>query len=202
MGSKDSRMGTDPDDAGLLDGLADMPDDPELLAELRRLLKRVQMHAQPSRDEHRDLHCQLDLDNPPAAPEEPLLQIGYVLLTQLPQYWETVFLQVTAAADEVRTLAVVRMQEDDDPLDSRFYFFRDLVEPSLALRRSTYEPAGRGAWYNAHIRLFRDGTIDAKYDYHSPPFGFWGLNEAALVMRGQELCPRAPERLPHWHPAR
>lgn len=205
-------MSTDPDNPDLPDGLAQAPADTsdervDALADVSdedlraALLKRLQRAGDDEPRARGDQVHQLEMDHPPAAPDEPLLHIGYALLPQLPEHWKDVFLDVTSAADEVRTLAIVRMHEDE-PLDSRFHFFSDLAEPSLALRRSTYEPDGCGAWYNAMIRLSQDGAIDANFDFERPPFGCWGPNEAALVLRDQELYPRDPARLPPWHPAR
>lgn len=156
---------------------------------------------QPDGLVYRDSPSRLEIDNPPTVVKAPLSRVGYALLPQLPARWENVLLTVTSAADEVRTAAIVR-GDADDPLDSHFRFFSDLEEPSLMLRRSMYEPDGRGAWYNAQIRVFRDGTIDAAYDFATPPFGCWGPREVALVIRDQELYPRDAERLPDWHPSR
>ncbi|PSL02823.1 hypothetical protein CLV30_109131 [Haloactinopolyspora alba] len=191
-------MSTDPDNDDVDDDLANKSD-AELQTELLRRMKRAGDSARVRHDQV----FQLDMDNLSAAPDDPLLQIGYALVPQLPGHWDDVLLDLTSAADDVRTMAMVRMQEEgDEPPDNRIHFFSDLTEPALALRRSTYEPNGRGAWYTAMIRLARDGTITAKFEFDLPPFGLWGPNEVALVSRDQELYPRDPARLPRWHPAR
>lgn len=165
-----------------------------------RILERGGFHTPPTTDEEGNPLPRLDLDNPPATPDDPLLRVAYALVAKLPEQWENVTLQVTGAADDIRTVAVVRVQGDRPSLNN-LYFFTDLAEPCLALRQSTYEP-GRGAWYYAFIQLFRDGTIDKTYNYVTPPFGAWGHREVDLVLRDHELYPRDPDRLPPWHPAR
>lgn len=199
-------MGADPDDADLPDesGIFDDLLTPEFTAEMQRVMDQMQarLGRSPGEDEQGNPLPRLDLEDPPTTPlEDPLLRVGYALLAQLPEYWESAMLHVTAAADEIRTFATVVVHEDD-PRESRIKFFSDLAEPCSALREETYEPEGRGVWYNATIWLYSDGTIKPTYDYNTPPFGYWGPREVELVRRDQELYPRDPENLPPWHPAR
>lgn len=200
-------MGADPDNADLpdrADALADLDVSPELRAELLRFSERMLalVNEPPAEDEHGNPLPRLDIESPPtAAPEDPLLRVGYALLARLPEDWASVMLQVDAAADEVRTKTLVFGEDPEAP--GRPYFFTDLAEPCLTLRRATYEgDDGRGAWYHAMIRLYRDGAIHVIYSYESAPFGPWGPWEVELVRRDHELYPRDPENLPRWHPAR
>ena len=215
-------MGTDPDNADQPDAL-DEQFDPEFYRDVfaewldpssdlngeaalgrvfDRILERGGHLTPPTTDEEGNPLPRLDVDSPPAEPpEDPLLRVGYALLAHLPLNWESAILEIAGAADDVRTLATVRVH-GDSPSVSDTRFFTDLTELCLALRQSTYEP-GRGAWYNAFIMLVRDGTIKAAhYDFDLPPFGAWGPREVALVLRDHELYPRDPEQLPDWHPAR
>jgi hypothetical protein len=197
-------MGTDAEDVDPDARLADLSD-PEFRAYLKKFDKlvetaRLEGRMPPAEDVPRDVF-QLDLEHPPTTTQEPLQQIAYTLLSQLPQRWESVMLDVHAAADEVRYVGLVITQEADEPLDKRFRFFSGLTEPCLALRRATYDPHGQGVWYSAIIRLSPDGTGDAIYNFTFPPFGCWGPHEQALVLRDQEMYPRDLEQLPDWHPA-
>lgn len=194
------------------DGYIEMPDgervsEAEVIELMRDTVRQAgQVYVPPSTDEHGDPLPRLRLDDPPATVDDPLLRVGYALLAQLQlsEGWKLVVFQVTAAADEIRTFVLVHGQDDASP--ESLYRFPDVVpglaEACLALRRSTYEPDGRGAWYNAHMRLYPDGTIVPRYDFSLPPFGCWGPRETELVRRDQELYPRDPERLPAWHPSR
>ncbi|WP_166353978.1 hypothetical protein [Phytoactinopolyspora limicola] len=97
---------------------------------------------------------------------------------------------------------------DESAWHSEFFFpaiSPEFAAACLELRRSMYQadrPGGRGAWYNAIIRMRRDGLIAPLYDFSQPPFGHWGPREVDLVRRDQELYPRDPGQLPAWHPAR
>lgn len=201
-------MGTDPDDADLpdqpdeADGLADLDVSPELREELHRFSERMLalVSEPPAEDEHGNPLPRLDIENPPASTDDPLLRVGYALLANLPEQWASAMLQVDVAADEVRTKTLVFGEGAEAP--GRSYFFSDLAESCMALRRSFYEPDGRGAWYHATIQLYRSGAIRVHYSYDSPPFGPWGPREVELMLRDQELYPRDPENLPPWHPAR
>ncbi|WP_129669466.1 hypothetical protein [Phytoactinopolyspora endophytica] len=175
----------------------------ELVQEVRQaLLDPVQHDRSPPVDEHGDPLPRLNVDDPSPETDDPVLRVGYALLADLPLNWETAFLDVTAAADEVRTSAMVKVRGADAASHAFRFYFPEIAEACLALRRATYEPNGRGAWYNAIIRLDRDGTISLNYDFTNPPFGCWSPNEADLVLRDQVLYPRDPELLPPWHPAR
>lgn len=154
----------------------------------------------PTTDEQGNPLPRLDVDDPPSVPDDPLLRVGYALLARLPEDWESATLQITGAADDVRTSVMVRVR-GDFPSFNNLRFFTDLTEPCLALRQATYEP-GKGAWHRAVISLYRDGTIHPSYNYVTPPFGAWGRREVDLVRRDHELYPRDPEQLPSWHPAR
>jgi hypothetical protein len=199
-------MGADPDDADPPDEaepFAELDVSPELREELRRFSERAMalVNEPPTEDEHGNPPPRLDVENPPATPpEDRLLRVGYALLARLPEHWPSAMLQVHAAADEVRTQTMIFGEDAEAPV--RTCYFIDLAEPCLALRRASYEPDGRGAWYSAMIRLFSDGTIRPTYNYTSPPFGTWGAHEVELLIRDQELYPRDPEALPSWHPAR
>lgn len=181
---------------------ANSPPDENDAAWLSRVFDRIGERGgsftPPTTDNEGNPLPRLDLDSPPAAPEDPLLRVGYTLVTNLPEHWDFVMLQVTGAADDVRTAAMVRVPGGDPMSDM---FFADLIEPCSALRRAMYEP-GRGAWYNAMIALYRDGTLYPNYDHIGRPFGCWGPREVDLVLRDHELYPRDPEQLPPWHPAR
>lgn len=160
-------------------------------------------HVPETTDKQGNPLPRLNLDDPDPATDDPLLRVGYTLLAQLPEHWESAMLNVTAAADEARTFVVVvrRPAVDSEPPETTFYL-PGVAEACSALRRATYEADGRGAWYNAHIRLDPNGTLVPLYDYDTPPFGYWGPNEVDLVRRDHELYPRDPELLPDWHPAR
>lgn len=161
-------------------------------------IKRSRASTPPT-DEDGNPLPRLDMDSPPSASDDPLLRVGYALLAHLPERWDYVMLQATGAADDLRTVVMVRVPGRDPGMG--IMFVTDLIEPCLALRQATYEP-GRGAWYNAMIALYPDGTIRPIYDYTMPPFGDWGPRELDLVLRDHELYPRDPEQLPPWHPAR
>ncbi|PZF84442.1 hypothetical protein [Jiangella anatolica] len=141
----------------------------------------------------------LELDDPPAPTDDPLLAVGYALLAHLPEGWEFALLTVSAAADEVRTYVTVRLP-GGDARHRILLYLPDVAAAALALRRATYEPDGRGAWYGALIRLDNDGRLATKYDYDGPPFMQWGPGEVELLRRDHELYPRDPEHLPPWHP--
>lgn len=202
-------MGSDPDDAELPAGAEDLADlvSPELRDEFLKVMQRLaaRSNAPRTEDEHGNPLPQLDLENPPATPpDDPLLRVGYALLDKLPERWDWAMLQVDAAADEVRTLVMVYVEDEcpPDPPGSGIHFFLDLAEPCLTLRRSMYKPDGQGAWYHAVIKLDRDGRLQLIFQPDvAPPFGTWGPREVELLLRDQELYPRDPEHLPPWHPA-
>jgi hypothetical protein len=157
-------------------------------------------------DEHGNTLPRLDLSEPRPTTDDPLLRIGYTLLAALPEQWEFAVLNVTAAAEDVRTFAVIKaagpgQEGQSPPFERHLLYFPEVTESCLALRRSTYEAEGR-TWYNVHIRIDRNGVMTPIYDFDGPPFGYWGPREVELVRRDQELFPRAPEQLPAWHPAR
>lgn len=176
---------------------------PELQEALKHgALTEQRERAPQTTDEHGNPLPRLNLDDPDLATDDPLLKVGYALLAQLPEPWEFAMLNVTAAADEARTFVVVRRPASDaEPFETTLYL-PGLAEACSELRRATYETDGRGAWYNAHIQLRRNGTMVPVYDFNTAPFGFWGPNEVDLVRRDHELYPRDPELLPDWHPAR
>ncbi|AYY13920.1 hypothetical protein EF847_15665 [Actinobacteria bacterium YIM 96077] len=179
----------------------------DLVQEIRRsLLGPAQDAESATTDEYGNPLPQLNLDERPRETDDALSRIGYALLAQLPERWETAILEMAVAADDVRATAIVKVQDSDDASYAVRFFFPD-VEPDLAaacveLRRSMYEPHGHGAWYNIQIKLNRDGTIVPSYDFSNPPFVLWGPNEVDLVRRDHELYPRDPELLPAWHPSR
>ncbi|AYY11715.1 hypothetical protein EF847_02200 [Actinobacteria bacterium YIM 96077] len=179
----------------------------ELLQAARTALNTFRAHGEqhlwPTTDKHGNPLPRLDVDNPRTTTDDPLLRVGYALLPQLPGDWEVAILHVTVAADEVRTFATVK-DRGRPPLEGRLHYpgvSAELAEACVALRRATYEPDGRGVWYNANIRLERNGAIAALYDFVNPPFGCWGPNEVELARRDQELYPRDPQQLPVWHPS-
>ncbi|HEY9409038.1 MAG TPA: hypothetical protein VIP77_05600 [Jiangellaceae bacterium] len=176
-------------------------EDPELAQRLRRLiLKHDRERAARTTDDHGDPFPRLDLDDPPATPDDPLLNVGYALLAVLPDGWEAALLTAAAAADEVRTMVVVRMP-GDATFRQRLLYLPTVAEACSALRRSVYDAAGR-AWYGLILRLERSGVMHASYEFDEPPFLQWGPREVDLVRRDQELYPRDPAQLPGWHPAR
>lgn len=176
-------------------------EDPELARRLRRLiLKHERERAARTTDEHGDPLPRLDLDDPRAARDDPLLGVGYALLGELPEGWESATLSASAAADEVRTTVMVRMPGDASFTHHLFYL-PAVAEACSTLRRSLYDEDGR-AWYGLVVRLERSGVMDPSYDFDGPPFFQWGPREVGLVRRDQELYPRDPAQLPAWHPAR
>ncbi|WP_116947675.1 hypothetical protein [Jiangella endophytica] len=152
----------------------------------------------PDTDEHGVPYPRLRLDDPPATTDDPLLTVGYTLLAHLPDGWEYALLTVSAAADEVRTNVTVRLP-GGDARSRILLYLPDVAAACTALRRASYVPDGRGAWYGAIVRLDSDGRLATKYDFDSPPFLQWGPGEVELLRRDYELYPRDPEHLPPWH---
>lgn len=197
------------DDGGRAEASHEMADvlamiaseDEELARGMRRvLLKDEQRKAVRTTDEHGDPLPRLDLDDPRAATDDPLMNVGYALVTALPDGWEAALLTASAAADEVRTMVVVRMP-GDATFRQRLLYLPTVAEACSALRRATYDAVGR-AWYGLVLRLERSGVMDPSYDFDGPPFLQWGPREVDLVRRDQERYPRDPAQLPDWHPAR
>lgn len=204
MGDQPDGIDRPGDQGGDYLGKPPLPDFvPELRAQMDEYVAQFREwdNAPPTKDEQGNPLPRLNIENPDSAPQDPLLQVGYTLLALLPSGWRRVFLLATAAADDVRTSAHISM-DDSDPPEVLELFFADLIRPLRLLRRSMYQADGLGAWYNATIQLYRDGTLHPKYAYQTPPFGCWGLREFELVRRDHEMYPRDPENLPRWHPAR
>jgi hypothetical protein len=144
----------------------------------------------------------LDLADPHPVTDDPLLRVGYALRDRLAGDWLTATLMVSAAADEVRTWAMVTRPAAGPQQYGHLLYLPEIATAAAGWRRASYEPHGRGAWYGVTVRLNANGTLVAELDYDGPPFLFWGPNEVDLLRRDHELYPRPPGRLPAWHPAR
>jgi hypothetical protein len=190
----------DPLDA--LEAEATDPLDIEMVQIMRKVaLRESQRRAQETTDDEGDPLPRLDLDDPRASTDDPLLRIGYALLGHLPAGWLYAALHASAAADEVRTGVMVKL-EGGGPLTFRhLLYLPDVAAACADLRRSMYEPA-RGAWYSIMVMLRQNGALSPQFFNDQPPFGNWGPGDAELLRRDQELYPRPAERLPEWHPAR
>ncbi|SDU61099.1 hypothetical protein [Jiangella alkaliphila] len=143
------------------------------------------------------------LDLSAASPEtdDPLLRVGYALLGHLPEGWLHANLMASAAADDVRTTVMIKL-EADGPLSFQYLLYLpDVAAACATLRRSMYTE-DRGAWYNLAFLLRPNGAITTQVIDLHPPFGVWGPDDAALLVRDHELYPRPQERLPAWHPSR
>lgn len=174
--------------------------DLEMVRVMRAALeKHEREQAAETTDDDDNPLPRLDLDAT-AEPDDPLLRVAYALLGHLPDGWLHAILHASAAADDVRTNALVKLEGDRPLTLHHLLYLPDVAAACAELRRSRYEE-GHDAWYNATILLRRSGFVSSFYLDH-PPFGVWGPDDAALLVRDHELYPRPPERLPVWHPSR
>ncbi|WP_147375245.1 hypothetical protein [Jiangella rhizosphaerae] len=170
----------------------------------QQMFPRDREHLPEWHPENIDPPPVLQFDGPRPETDDPLLRLGYAVVDRMPvddHWWSRITLQITAAADTVRTCVVATFQEDDAPYE-RYLYLPGLEEACLELRRSMYDPS-TGAWYRAIITIERPRLhIKHWYDYEAPPFaGFWGPREWESIQRDHELYPRDPDELPDWHPA-
>ncbi|WP_092622735.1 hypothetical protein [Jiangella sp. DSM 45060] len=178
-----------------------MDDEAAAMAAIERIMaKENQRQADQTTDDDGRPLPRLDLDDP-AATDDPLLRVGYALLPHLPGGWLTAVLNVAAAADDVRTWAMVTKPGVGPSRYEHLRYLPDVAAEAAALRRSMYDPS-RGAWYNLMLRLNANGTLVTRFDHDGPPFLHWGAREVELVRRDQQLFPRPFDRLATWHPAR
>ncbi|MBB5791945.1 hypothetical protein [Jiangella mangrovi] len=198
--SDDSRP-VDPLDA--MEAEASDPVDVELVQALRASLdKHARERAEETTDDDGEPLPRLILEGPRPETGDPLLLVGYALLGHLQEGWEYATLHASAAADDLRMAATVKLA-GEGPLTLRhLHYLPDVAAACAELRRSMYQDDGRGAWFNITIMLRQNGAINFIVLDEQPPFAYWGPGDAELLRRDQELYPRDPEHLPFWHPAR
>lgn len=196
----DAPGSVDPLDA--LEAEATDPLDIEMVQIMRKAaLRENQRRAQETTDDDGDPLPHLDLDDPPASTDDPLLRVGYALLGHLPAGWLYATLHVSAAADELRMSVMVKLAADGPVSFRHLLYLPDVAAACAALRRSMYTEDD-GTWYSFTLMLRQNGAMSTHVLDFRPPFGDWGPGEADLLRRDHELYPRPPERLPNWHPAR
>lgn len=184
------------------DGDPSDPDEAALHELVQRLtLREHRRQSAETTDQDGNPLPRLALDDPHPETADPLLRVGYALRDELTGDWLTATLMVSAAADEVRTWAMITRPDPGPQKYGHLLYLPEVAAAAAALRRSAYEPNGRGAWYSTVIRLNANGTVVEHPDYDGPPFMFWGPNEVELLRRDHELYPRPADRLPEWHPA-
>ncbi|WP_166355403.1 hypothetical protein [Phytoactinopolyspora limicola] len=158
-------------------------------------------HDPPTFDDDGVPLPKLRFDDLGAAKGDPLLATAAKLAEVLPERWKIAVFNLSGAADEVRSFAIVVDQGKPSPVP--IYLFVDAAAEGRTLRAATRRDDGGGAWCNALLRIYEDGTVAAHYDYSSPPFGaYLGERELELLRRDQELYPRDRASLPSWHPSK
>lgn len=134
-----------------------------------------------------------------AIPDGTMLQkIGEAILAAANDPWQTTTLSVTAAS----TLLGVEMviNRPDGSADRSKTPEDDALEWCEELRDEMYAE-DEGTWYNASITVTQDGQIETTFDYDNPPFPGEDIPEDLLI-DDNEAYPRAPDRLPDWHPSK
>lgn len=141
-------------------------------------------------------------------PDPSLLSnVGQAMADAAPEGWETLTLDVTAAANMTDVGLNATMPDGSEP---DFSMRGTGIRTVSALRKAMYEPE-TGTWYNATFVLNESGEIKAEFDYENPPFGGLaddddpgssGDAEPDLLIEDQKMYPRTTEHLPDWHPAR